>query len=949
MLAHRKIPGALGQDLAETALIFGPFRLLPQSRLLLQAGKSLRISSRALDILILLARRAGEVVPKDDIIAHTWPNVFVGESNLRVHMAALRKVLNEGEDGARFIANVPGRGYSFVAPLGRSEVEDEPIEHAEGPPGAPENIVGRAEFIESVVRQLPRRRLVTIVGPGGIGKTTVARALAGRLGGDYGDGAGFVDLSSLDKPEFVANAVASTLSYPVADYSTPSLVRVLKDRHLLLVIDNCEHLIDAAAQVVAAIMAGAPRVHILATSREPLRVDGEWLRRLPGLETAPLSGTMTASEALAYPAVQLFVERATQTMDTFEFTDADAPSVAAICKRLDGIPLAIELAAATIESLGVRGLAAQLDNLFDVLTRGHRVAFPRHRTLRAAIDWSYGLLTPRESTVLNRLSVFRWRFTLEAAQSVVADAEMRRANVVAGLAELTSKSLVAADISQSIVQYRLLEVTRAYAAEKLKETDGAAEVQRRHALFLRKLLETAERAWTGDNGIVWIAEYNKWADDVSAALEWCYGPEGDIRLGADLTIASVPLWLRLSRMREGRVLIERAIARATEAAPLDPRQEMGLKAGLGAAMMYTGGGDMTPFFARALELAQSLDDRDYRLLGHWGLAIDSYYTDDPRAAHEHAEAFSALALEGTNSAEHKAAHRLLSAAHFMAGDLAQARFHSDETLKRRPVSTEGVGATRFQLDQTMSAYFARARLLWVQGYPEQAIEAALRSVKSAERSGHALTLCFALADGLAQLALLTRNAPLFEQTLDRFYSELAPYVAHYPRHLREGLESALADERNDLEKGLGFVRTATTDTIGGTLRRFPGVIGRVAEAMGRAGRIADGLRIIDDGIVKRETSWCIPELLRAKGALVLLREPDAAAVAEEIWSDSLAQARSRGAAAWELRTATSVAQFWSARARKAEARDLLAPVYAKFTEGFETGDLRAAKALLDAL
>ncbi|MEJ0043481.1 MAG: hypothetical protein WDM81_15240 [Rhizomicrobium sp.] len=206
---------------------------------------------------------------------------------------------------------------------------------------------------------------------------------------------------------------------------------------------------------------------------------------------------MTASQALAYPAVQLFVERATQTMDSFEFTDADAPSVATICKRLDGIPLAIELAAATIESLGVRGLAAQLDNLFDVLTRGHRGAFPRHRTLRAAIDWSYGLLTPREATILNRLSVFRWRFTLEAAQAVVADDEIRRANVVAGLAELTSKSLVAADISQSVVQYRLLEVTRAYAAEKLKETDSAADVQKRHALSLRKLLEAARTRMDG--------------------------------------------------------------------------------------------------------------------------------------------------------------------------------------------------------------------------------------------------------------------------------------------------------------------------------------------------------------------------------------------------------------------------------------------------------------------
>lgn len=259
---------------------------------------------------------------------------------------------------------------------------------------------------------------------------------------------------------------------------------------------------------------------------------------------------------------------------------------------------------------------------------------------------------------------------------------------------------------------------------------------------------------------------------------------------------------------------------------------------------------------------------------------------------------------------------------------------------------------RHDLDRRMGQVGRRRRrrpLLWIQGFPERALDTMRRCLESAEQSGHALSLCYALTEGLAQLAVMIRDAPLFRRAFDRVFGEMGPYATHYPQHLRESLETAMTFDQDFLERGAAFAQTTAASTIGRTVRRFPGVLGRVAECLGRAGQVEEGLKIIEAGLARGDATWCIPELLRAKGALVLLREPDAASAAEGLWHDSLTKAGRLGAASWELRTATSIAQFWSVRKRRSEAKDLLAPIYAKFTEGFETGDLRTAKALLDTL
>ncbi|WP_454870145.1 ATP-binding protein [Pseudomonas lini] len=467
---------------SDAVLRFGPYAFHLRQRLILEGDRPLRMGGRALDILQVLVERAGSVVSKDVLIAHVWPTSVVEEINLRVHIAALRRALGDGQNEQRYIVNIPQRGYSFIAPVQCDRTgTPAPVETEHKPqhnlPARLTPLTGRDSLIGSVVRQLPVRRLMTLIGPAGIGKTTVALRVSELLLQHYQDGVWRVDLAAIDDPAQLVEHLSRTLELDVG--GTP-----LAQRHALVVLDNCDHLLECCRAVVDNLLASAPRLSILATSREPLQAAGETLLRLPALAVPPASAIYSVAEAMDYSAVQLLVSRARARQQGFALRQQDLKAVREICRRLDGLPLAIELAAAQIDALALVGLQAQLGNCFQLLSQGRRTAVPRHQNLKAALDWSYERLSPLEQIVLQRLAVFKMAFTLDAAIGVISGAMLLPASLVNVVESLANKSLLSVEQGSGVTRYRFLNTTRAYALEKLEHSGYLRAFELRYERYI---------------------------------------------------------------------------------------------------------------------------------------------------------------------------------------------------------------------------------------------------------------------------------------------------------------------------------------------------------------------------------------------------------------------------------------------------------------------------------
>jgi DNA-binding winged helix-turn-helix (wHTH) protein/energy-coupling factor transporter ATP-binding protein EcfA2 len=403
-------------------LKFGPFELSIGERLLRREGVVLSLGSRALDILIYLAECPREVIAKKELIDHVWPDVTVEEGSLRVHVAAIRKALGDGQFGNRYIANVKGRGYSFVGAVvpfaGGTESSKDKLPRQGRLPVRPIMMIGRETVVSEVSDKLRNERFVTLLGPGGIGKTTIALAVGRAVAEEFGGQVHFVDLESLTDPRHVAGAVATSLGLALKSKDASlELADLVRSRKFLIILDSCEHVIEAVAWLAEQLHQESEQVYLLTTSRESLKVEGEHCCRIPPLDFPPDGSEQTANAVLRYPAVQLFVRRVAARAGSFVLTDEEAPFVAEMCRKLDGIPLAIELAAGQVAAFGLKNTVARLE----WLKLGHRSAVARHQTLKATLDWSYNLLSDGERIVLRRIAPFVGHFTLEGARYVAGE------------------------------------------------------------------------------------------------------------------------------------------------------------------------------------------------------------------------------------------------------------------------------------------------------------------------------------------------------------------------------------------------------------------------------------------------------------------------------------------------------------------------------------------------
>lgn len=593
---------------------FGNVELRPAQRVLLVGGKESRIGSRAFDLLLALVEHRDRVVAKDELLDSVWSGMVVEENNLQVHISNLRKVL-----GPRAISTVPGRGYKFTAELDQDDAAtlvergrttagpqaEAPIEFATNLPVALAPLYGREKDMRALRALVEASRLVTVAGAGGIGKTSLAQAVAHQLRCNYIDGVWLADLSPVPTASLVPTSVASVLRVVLRgdDQAEGALAKALAAKRMLLVLDNCEHLPGAAAELSAALCRGAPGVTVLATSQEPLRVPQEQVYRLGPLDIPQDEFDEGASQA---GAVALFLARARAADPGFALAPKGLDLVVDICRHLDGIPLAIELAAARLPLLGLQALRARLDERFRLLTGGSRLARPRHQTLRAALAWSHGLLTPGEQAVFRRVGVFAGSFDLASAQRVARDNDVDDWAVLDHLGALVDKSLVVADPGAH-QRYHLLETTRAFALETLGEAGETDAVMRRYA-------EAIFAVFTESRRVEYLLprqerhdRYLPDLDNARAALDWCAAHPEEAALQVALTAALAWIWVEAGLRSEGRRRTLAAMSLIDSATP--PLAEAMLLASWSRIAFPDIGPRELAADSRAIEIYRSLGDR----------------------------------------------------------------------------------------------------------------------------------------------------------------------------------------------------------------------------------------------------------------------------------------------------------------------------------------------------
>ncbi|MET0535282.1 MAG: winged helix-turn-helix domain-containing protein [Steroidobacter sp.] len=463
----------------EDIVTFGAFQLNRTRRALLKNGSRLAMGSRAMEILLALTEKAGAVLSNRELLRRVWPNIVVEDGTIRVHVALLRKVLREADPESDYVHNVTGRGYRFAAAVSRLRRSVDPIVHTSPPtvlkwplrqparsndlPHLLTPVFGREQTILAVAARVARVRFVTITGPGGIGKTTVAIKAAESLAANRERGVCFIDLASLRRPEEVWSTLAAALGVStVASDPLAQILANLSKQSMLMVLDNCEHMIEVATRLAESVLRHCPLVNILATSREPLRASGEFTHELAPLELHAVSDGTSREELMSLPAIRLFVERASAHAGA-EIGADELPLVANVCRRLAGNPLAIEIAAGQVRWLGMKSLSTGLNDAMYLAIEGRRTAERRHQTLRASFDWSYSLLSRDEQLVFQRLSAFAGNFNQDLAIAAIADERLTRQVVRECLISLTRKSLIVATLTEGDIVYRLNDLPRAYA------------------------------------------------------------------------------------------------------------------------------------------------------------------------------------------------------------------------------------------------------------------------------------------------------------------------------------------------------------------------------------------------------------------------------------------------------------------------------------------------------
>lgn len=945
---------------------FGHIEIDVEGRALRKNGETVQIGARAFDILARLASANGELVTKDELMNAVWPDTVVEENNIQVHLSVLRKAL--GDERER-IVTVPGRGYRLVQ---RRSFDPPLASNVQRParrsmPRRLTELLGRDEAVEQICTALRQHSVLTLTGAGGIGKTALSIAVAHRLAYAQPDSVAFVELAALTDKQAVVAAIAQCCAMPAGSES-PSIEEVaatLADAEQVFVLDNAEHLIAVVAEIVDTLVARNPRLRVLVTSREPLRITPEAVFRVDPLDVPPHGAS--EDETLARSAVRLFLARVKALKgQEGEGCDGEQLRVAgAICRRLDGIPLAIELAAARVSSFGIEGVYRRLDDRMSILTSGYRTALPRHKTLRATFDWSFALLDPAAQMLFRRLAMFGGVFTLEALCAVVCDTRVTIGTVIDSIGELVEKSMLNIEFDGPVAKYRLSESTRAYALEHLQAQGEAPEMASRMARYLASRFETGT---SGSGPIGPSSDVRQSLGYARSACDWALSADGDSLLAVKLTSTMVSMLLECCLIDECGRRAARALSVLDElpARSVDALTEMRIRAALAAALPnLTGPIERSgQLWQEVLDLAVASDNDEFQARAFWGLWNAALYGGKVHEAFELAIRFQKFGQHRGHSWQVTLATQLAAVAQHCRGEHADAKLQIESTmlhLAANPDEAQRIG--RLAVDPLAICYSTLARIVCLQGDQELAIAYVDKLVNLIKPETMEPWLTHVLGVVAVPIALIAADMRRANHYLEIMRSQ----AALHDFTIWQEYSDCLAGYRDLLagktDAGLSMLETSLDPLMARGFRRLitPLTVAR-AEALIGAGRLEEAsVRLHDelDFCRRNGKMFFVPEVFRALGLLALAQADlaphtsaarhDALSRAKANFIDAMQMAQAHGARMLELRATVAMARMLHAQEETAAAIALLKPLSTGFERASRSPDVRALYDLISVL
>ncbi len=887
-----------GPDARDDDMVaFGRYQLFPGLRLLLRDGVRLDVGERALDVLVQLVSTAGQVVSKDSLLSRIWSKEVIEENSLQAQISSLRKILGDDRD---LIATEFGRGYRFTGSVQAHRAVTSSIGAPQarvGLPGPRSPLIGRVEELLELNRLLATQTLCTLTGPAGIGKTRLAIEAASESSPCFPDGVYFADLSQLSAAS-VSPAISSALA-GLAGTSTQQLAS--HPGRALVVVDNCEHVTAACAAALERVLESDPQLSVLLTSQTPLGLDGEQVYRLRPLTLPPR--TINAANARSYSAVELFVRRVTSADYHFELTETNVEQVTTLCRALDGVPLALEIAAARVPSLGLAAVTEDLALASGLLAARKRQAPGRHRTLGDALQWSYQLLDSAEQAVFQELAIFPADFTVAAAERVVSTNLEKPTRLADVLCSLVDKSLITLQAGTQPIRYRYLTMLRAYALEQL--ANRTAAMTEKHARFVEQLTSQAQRDWTSLPTTQWKRQYEHHIDDIRAALDWSLSDSRRRALGLLILANSAPFWIQLSLYDECRQRITNVLEE-TKIPPVEERQEMMIQTALATSLTWSRG--PVPAngraWTRAGDLALRLDDAETQLQAEYGLWLYHLRSGYYAQALQHGKNMAELAVKHRDQAALLTARRLIGTSHHFLGNHAEALSEIECMLDSYTRDERHGSHFRFGMDQRVAGWAFLSRILWVMGNTTKARRAAQIAIDEAMALDHACTLCCALAEGSCNVGALSGDVEGVEGASQQLIQVAGTHGLDFWA-LYGSAFSLWAKVFQD-PNAVSFVELRSTlETLQarGFDPAYSVFLSDFASAMLEQGRMREAVSLINARLAGDATGqfWNAPELMRVKARTLSEKTSSRRAPRALVLQQALTLARAQGAKAWELR------------------------------------------------